>query len=396
MKRPGLGTQVLLGMIGGVLAGAVLGQRVSVVQPVGDLFIRLLVLAVVPLVFFNLLAGLTALTDFRTLGRLAGKIVSYYAAATLVAVVAGAGAMMLVRPGVGMTLTAAPPSDVGQPPSVMDFLIGLVPQNVVRAFADGNVAQIVMLAVLLGLATLFLPEPPRERLRRAFADLADLFRKVVTFILVTAPYGIGALIAVTVGLHGAELLGPLARFILGLTGVHVVLIGLYLLALRTLSAHRPFGFLKDTGTIWATTVATTSSLASLSVALDVAEKMRIPKTIYGFTLPLGIQVNKNGTASFLTAVVLFATQAAGVPVTPAYLVTVLVLGALLAAGSGGIPGGGFVVSLVMVEAFKLPLELAAVVGGIYRLVDMGITTVNVMGNMVGTVIVSDSEADRSV
>lgn len=131
------------------------------------------------------------------------------------------------------------------------------------------------------------------------------------------------------------------------------------------------------------------------MALDVAERTGLPRPIYSFTLPLGVQINKDGTAIFLAAVVLFTAQAAGVTLSPGELGSALLLAFLLSAGSGGIPGGGFVVALIMVKAFGLPLELAAIVGGIYRLVDMGNTTVNVMGDMVGTILVTASEKRRS-
>ena len=175
-------------------------------------------------------------------------------------------------------------------------------------------------------------------------------------------------------------------------GAQVVLVALYLTMLRALSDRGPVRFLRETGAVWATTLSTTSSLASLSVSLDVAEQIDLPRPVYAFTLPLGAQINKDGTAIMLMAVVMFTAQAAGVQMTPAEIFTLLLMGFLLSMGSGGIPAGGYVVALILVESFGLPLELAAVVGGIYRLVDMGNTTVNVMGDMIGTAVVAHSEA----
>ncbi len=389
--RFGLGTRILVGMVVGASLGAVLGERILFIEPLGDLFVRLLILAAVPLVFFNLLAGLTTLTDLKTLGRLAGKILAYFFATTIVALLFGIAAMAILRPGVGMTLHGAVEEDVGVAPSVIQILMDLVPENLFQAFAEGDVAQVVVVAVFIGIATLLLPEAPRGRLRAAFADLADLFRKFVDLILLVAPYGIGALMAVTIGRYGSELFGPMARFIAGVTTAHVAIILLYVVLLRLFTRRRPWDFLRETWSVWATTISTTSSLASLSVGLDVAERMRLPRSIYAFTLPLGAQMNKDGTAAMLSAVVVFTMQAAGVPVTAGDLFTVVLMGLLLSAGSGGIPGGGFVVGLIMVEAFSLPLELAIIVGGIYRLIDMGNTTANIMGDMVGTVILADRE-----
>ena len=150
-RRIGLGTQILIGMGVGSALGIYFGEQVEVIQPIGDLFIRMLVLAAVPLVFFNLLAGLTALSDVRMFGRLAGKIMSYYVTTDLVAISLGIGAMAILRPGVGMQLSEQVEGTVGAVPSVAEVLLGMVPTNVFQAFAEGNVVQLVVLSVLLGL-----------------------------------------------------------------------------------------------------------------------------------------------------------------------------------------------------------------------------------------------------
>ena len=391
----GLGTQILIGMGVGSALGVFLGEQVEVIQPIGDLFIRMLVLAAVPLVFFNLLAGLTALSDVRMFGRLAGKIMSYYVITDLIAISLGIGAMAILRPGVGMQLSEQVEGPVGAVPSVAEVLLGMVPTNVFQAFAEGNVVQLVVMSVLLGVATILIGGTAGQRLANAYQDLARLFRKLVDLILLIAPVGIGALMAVTVGRYGTQLIGPMTRFLLGVwTAQFVVFLG-YMMLLRFFTTRSPGRFLRDTGPLWATTAATTSSLASLSVGLEVAEKISLPRAVYSFTLPLGAQLNKDGTSVMLGAVLLFTAQAAGVEFAPAAFLTILLVGLLLSEGSGGIPGGGFVIALIYVQAFNLPIEVAAIVGGIYRLVDMGNTTVNIMGDMIGTSIVAESEAGRT-
>lgn len=394
-RRTGPGTRILVGMLVGIVVGALMGERVVVLQPLGDLFINLLILAAVPLVFFNLLAGLTALSDVRTLGRLAGKTVGYYLSTDLVALSLGIGAAWLLQPGAGMQLTEQVAGPVGEVPSVADIVLGMIPTNVFRAFSDGNVVQLVVLALLLGVATMALKGGARERLATAYEDLANLFRRLVHLILWTAPVGIGALVAVTVGRYGAELLGPMARFLGGLWAAQLVIFAGYMTLMRLFSDFRPVRFLRDTGSLWATTAATTSSLASLSVGMETARRLGLPRSVYSFTLPLGAQLNKDGTSAMLGAVLIFTAQAAGVTFTPADFVAILLLGLLLAEGSGGIPGGGFVIALIYVQAFGLPIEVAAIVGGIYRLVDIGNTTVNIMGDMVGTSLVARSEARQT-
>ncbi len=379
-------------MIIGVAAGLVFRERAVVVQPIGDLFIRLLLMAAIPLVFFNLLAGITSLTDLGAIGRLGGKIFLYYLTTTVVALTVGLGAMHLLKPGVGMQLTEDVSENLGQVPSVGAVVLDLVPENVFQAFAEGKVSQVVFFAVFLGIATLLLGAKQREPLARAFSLLAEVLRKLVAVILIFGPLGIGALAAATVGQYGPQIFGPLAMFIAGVWGAQFVMVLLYMTLLSIFTTHRPLTFLRTTGPLYATTAATCSSLASLVVAMDIAEKrLKIPRSIYSFTLPLGAQLNKDGTAIMLAAVLLFTAQAAGVEFNLASQVTIVIVGLVLSEGSGGIPGGGLVIALIFVQAFQLPLEIAAIVGGIYRLIDMGSTTINCMGDMVGTVIVAESE-----
>ena len=394
MRKIGLGSQILIGMVIGSMVGGIFGDAAAIVEPVGDLFIRLLVLAAVPLVFFNLLAGLTVLSDVKTFGRLAGKTMTYYVMTDVAALLLGLGAMALLRPGIGMQFTGSVDGPVGTVPSIAEVLLGMIPRNAFEAFVEGNVVQIVVIAVLIGVATLLLAEDSRMRLAGLYQDVSALFRRLVDVILLTAPVGIGALVAVTVGTHGAALLGPMARFLAGVYLAQLVVFLAYMGLLRLSGARSPLKFLRETGPLWATTAATTSSLASLSVSLETADRMGLPSSVYSFTLPLGAQLNKDGTSVMLGAVLLFTAQVAGVSFTPTALVSVVLIGLLLSEGSGGIPGGGFVIALIYVQAFNLPIEIAAIVGGIYRLVDMGNTTVNVMGDLVGTCLVVRSESKR--
>jgi Na+/H+-dicarboxylate symporter len=212
--------------------------------------------------------------------------------------------------------------------------------------------------------------------------------------MIFAPVGIGALMAATVGEYGADLFGPLAVFIGGVYIAIAVMITIYLVLIFLVTRKSPFTFLKSTAPLYAATTATCSSLASLPVALEIAEdKLKLPQSISSFTLPLGAQLNKDGSGAMLAAVLIFTAQAAGIEFGLGAQVTIVLFGFLLTTGVGGIPGGGIVVALIFVKAFHLPPEIAVIVGGIYRLIDMGITTSNVMSSMVGTVLVSSSEEE---
>lgn len=391
-----LGLRILIFMVVGIVAGLVFGERAIVVQPLGDLFIRLLMMAAIPLVFFNLLAGLTNLPDIGALGRVGGRITLYYAFTTTVALTLGLTAMNWIRPGVGMQLTGEVQERFGEVPAIADVFLDLVPENVFAAFSEGNLTQVVVFAMFLGVTALVLPQEKREALQRAFDLLAELLRKLVEIIMYLGPIGIGALAAATVGQYGAVIFGPLAIFIGGVWGTQAVMAVIYLIVLYIFTRRRPLEFLKQTAPLYATTAATCSSLASLVVSLKVAEeRVKLPSSIYTFTLPLGAQLNKDGTSIMLAGVLLFTAQAAGIEFGLASQVTIVLVGLLLTTGSSGIPGGGLVVALIFVQAFNLPLEIAVIVSGIYRFLDMGNTTLNCMGDMVGTIIVSDLETRNS-
>lgn len=396
-RQLSLGWKILIFMMIGAVAGIVAGERAEVVQPLGDLFIRLLMMAVIPLVFFNLLAGITSLDDARSLGRVAGKIVGYYLITTTAALTLGLTVMHFLRPGSGMQLREEVDAEFGRVPEIADVFLTLIPENVVEAFATGQVAQVVVFAIFLGVATLFLPGESRDFLSRAYGAFADVLRKLVGIILYVAPIGIGALTAATVGRYGAAIFGPLGLFVGGVWLAQAIMVMVYMALLVVFTRRSPVEFLKQTAPLYATTAATCSSLASLTVALDIAEnRLKLPRSIYSFTLPLGAQLNKDGTAIMLAGVLLFTAQAAGVDFSLAQQVVIVLIGLVLSEGSGGIPGGGLVIAMIFVQAFNLPLEIAAIVGGIYRLIDMGSTTVNCMGDMVGTMIVAHSERRRAV
>jgi Na+/H+-dicarboxylate symporter len=382
-----LGVRILIWMVVGGILGGIFGERAMVVAPLGQLFIKLLMMTAVPLVFFNLIAGLTSLTDVRALGRLGLKISVYYVFTTVTALTLGLITMHALQPGKGLVTPGETVEQTfGEVPAVQDVILDLVPQHAFAAFAQGNVAQVVVFAVLLGIAALLMPAPDQEKLRNAFELLAKLMRKLVELILRVSPVAFGALAASMVGEYGSRILGPLGVFLAGVWGAQAVMVIIYLTALYVMTKRSPWDFLKKTAPLYATTAATCSSLASLVVSLDVAEKrMKLPRSVYSFTLPLGAQMNKDGTSIML----------AGVEFTLASQITIILIGLLLSNGSGGIPGGGLVIAMIFVQAFNLPMEIAAMVGGIYRLVDMGSTTINCMGDMVGTTIVADSEAKRA-
>ncbi len=389
IQRWGLGVWVLLGMVGGVGLGVGLPTLVETYAVVGQVFLNLLMAVAIPLIFFNLVSGLGQLPGAGALGSLGGRLVGFYVGTTTVALALGLTMASGLEPGAGFELRGEAPEGLGAMPSIGQVFLDFVPRNIFDAFVDGKITQIVVFGALLGVALLLLPDPWRDGAKSFFDHGATLLRQMVKLILYTAPVGVGALTAENVAIYGAGLLGPLATLVGGIWLAQGGMVTLYLLLLKFVGRVSPLRFLKLTAPLYATTAATCSSVASLAVSLEIAEKrLQLPQRIYAFALPLGSQLNKDGTSIMLSAVLLFTAQAAGISFSFGELVAILLVGLILSEGSGGIPGGGFIISLLFVEAFNLPIEIAAVVGGIYRLIDMGSTTINCMGDLVASTLLT--------
>ncbi len=385
-------TRVLIWMLIGSLIGLTFGEEVLFLKPIGEIFLQLLVMAAIPLVFFNLVSGLSSIGTVGAFGKIGVKVFVYYLLSTSMAIVVGITIMSFTKSGVGMALTGETPDDIGQMPDLGVVLMQMVPTNIFRSFAEGNLIQIVVFAVLLGVVILYLPEERKKWFQNGFEKIADLMRRLVELILKASPLGLGALMAATFGEYGSGIVGSLAGFIGSVYLGLLIMVLFYMSIVGLVGRIRPLWFLKNTAPLYATTVATCSSLASLAVSLEIAEKrLKLPKKIFSFTLPLGAQFNKDGTSIMLAAILIFTAQAIGLEFTFPQMVQIVIVGLLISEGSAGTPGGGLVAAMLFAQAFNLPLEIVAVLGGIYRLIDMGNTTVNCMGDMVATSVVSKLE-----
>ena len=377
-------------MVLGGIAGLLLGEHASHVRPVGDLFMRLLLMAAVPLVFFNLISGISGLRDAGTLGKLGIRTLFFYLLTTSIALFVGLFVASWLKPGVGMQVTGPVSESVAALPNLAEILLDMVPSNMFAAFSSGNIVQVVVIAIFIGIPILLLPAQQRDSLQNGFALVSSLFKQLVGLVLKFSPLGIAALVAASVGQFGGALFGPLAKFVATVWLAQLVVVCAHMTVLHLSTGRSIWSWLRETGPLYATTAATCSSLASLVVAMEVARKrVRLSEDVYCFTLPLGTQLNKDGTAITLVTILLFTAQAIGIQFGVADFVAVVLVGLALSQGSGGIPQGGLVLAFIFLQAFNLPLEVAGILAGVYRLVDMGNTTVNCMGDMAWTTIVSD-------
>lgn len=384
-------TKLLVAMVIGIILGAVFGERINVIKPFGTVFLNLLKMAALPLIVVNLISGISSLDDPKIFGRVGIKIMIYYCVTTVIAIVLGLMLGTVLQPGRGFVLQGTYDQAIETIPSFGDTIVGLIPSNIFASLTNGKFDQIVVFSAFVGVAMLFVKKEDRAVLKSGVDSLANLFNKLVGMIMGYAPIGICALMACTVGTYGAQLGGFLAKY-LGASYVCVLIqIIVYGVLLTIFGKCNPLWFLKKASPLMVTALGTSSSLACVPVGIECADNMNIPKSISGFTIPLGSQVNKDGNGMMLAITFLFAAQAIGAPVTMDMLIKAILISLILTTGAGGVPGGGIVTIAIVIDAFGLPLEVVGIISGIFALIDMVYTMMNCLGDLVGTYIVAHLE-----
>jgi len=395
--------KILLGMVLGFFFGLFFRVPALAIEPLGTLFIRLISLVVVPLVFLSLFNGTASLGDIRKVGRIGTKTIAYYLVTTIIAIVIGLVLVNILRPGAGVELAGEAEVLAGlhektSPVSFIDNLVAIVPQNPVRSLAEGNMLQIIFLAILFGIALTLLPAE-RSRPLLEFSEAAnELTIKVVHIVMKAAPYGVFALIAAAVGKFGIDVI--LSLFQYGL----VVLLGLFLhsalvfsLAIRLIGGFSPLEFWKAIKPAILVAFSTSSSNATLPVTMDCVEKgLGIPRSISAFVLPLGATINMNGTSLYQGVSAVFIAQAFGIELSLVQMLTIVSTATLAAIGTAGVPGVAIITLSMILQAVGLPLEGIALIFGIERILDMARTVVNIVGDAAAAVVVNNLEKNHQI
>lgn len=388
-RRP-LYLQIFVGILAGVGLGLWLGPRAVHIKFLGDIFLRLLMMLMVPLTFFTLTSGLTKLENLRSLRTLGGMTLLYYAASSLVAAALGMAVALLLQPGKNAAGLLYGAGQAGAETfSFREALISWFPQNPFQALAQGNMLQVIILSLILGVGLLAMG-PRADRLVRLVNDAADLMIVVTEFVIKTAPYGIMALVANMVANLEVKMLAEVGLFLLADTASMLLLLALiYPLILSLLAKAGPLRFYRQSAPAILVAGSTTSSGAALPVAMSVADKaMGLPEKIWGFTLPLGATINQNGMAAAIGVIGVFAANLYGFKITPALLVQFVFLGLVLSAGTAGVKGSGVVISGILLQTLNMPLALIPLLASLWPVIDIGHTICNVTGDLVGTVLVA--------
>lgn len=389
-KSQKLYVKIFIGVVIGIILGSILGTNVAFLKPVGDIFIRLLQMLIVPLAFLSIVSGITKLKDTQMLKSIGGRIILIYALMTLVATFIGVSIALLIQPGKNEQGILKRAENIKPEEfSFLDNMVSWFPTNVIQSMAETNMLQIIIFAVFTGVALVMLGERTK-RIQGLVHEGADLMIKIADIVIGFAPYGIMALIANVVGTMGIDLLLEALKYILAsFIGFAVILFVLYPLILKILARTQPFQFYKKISPVMLVAASTTSSSATLPASMDIAQKeLKISESIYGFTLPLGATLNMNGLASTLGVLSVFAANLYGIPITFMMILQTAFLGVILAMGCAGVKGADVITASLLLSTLGLPLSIIPIIAAVSPIVDMGNTTVNVTGDLVGTQIIS--------
>lgn len=395
-KKIGLTTQVFLAMVLGAAFGLLIGEPMTKLGFLGSIWLNCIKMIVVPMVIVTIITGITSQKDVKSLGRISVRIMAYYIVSTLIACAIGLIVALIIKPGTLANFTGLASKEISGSTdiTISTFFTNMFSKNMFKTFAEGNILQTLIISIMLGVAILKMKnENLKESVIKGFDALSGMVFSLISMIMAVSPIGIFFLMADSFGKYGASIFTSMAT----LAGTYylaclVQIFLVYSVVVWVTAGINPLKFIKDSAELWVYTISTCSSVASIPINIKVAkEKFGVPERISGFTIPLGSQMNYDGSVILYGCVIVFISQVVGTPITLGMMVKVILLSAILSSGGGGIPGSGIVKLLVMVEAFGLPTEIVGIIAAFYRLFDMGTTTNNCLGDLAGTVFVSKLE-----
>ncbi len=427
-RRFQLHTLILMGLVLGVVVGistnlivgnvfpgakeAVEGLIFHVTAPIGSLFLRLLLMLVVPLVFSSLVVGIAGIGDIRKLGRLGAKAFGYSLVISGISVVIGLTMANTIKPGKRISeetaaelrekfaekVPPAPAQDAKPVAPLKSVVDTLVPNNPFFSAATElpNMLHLMFFAVLIGIAVTLLPEGSTRTLVSVLQGLFEVTSKLIDLTMWLAPVAVACLVFNNTAEFGLDLLRPLSWYIVAvLGGLALHMFGVYSLSVKYLSGIPPLDFFRRIRTATLTAFSTSSSNATLPTAMKVTEEnLHVPTEIGNFVLTVGATANQNGTALYEGVTVLFLAQLAGVDLTLSQQLMVAYMAILGGIGTAGVPSGSLPFVVLVLSTIKVQPELVAIIIGIDRFLDMCRTTLNVAGDITAATFVAKSEGYR--
>jgi len=393
-------TQILIAFVIAIILGLIFGESINVLQPLGDLFLRLIKFIIAPLVLATLVIGVASIGDPKSLGRVGSKTIAYYLITTAIAILIGLSVAFMISPGKGLSVETTPPSEVeiNETEGVIQTFLNIVPENPFTALAEGDILQIIFFAIFLGLAITLLGKKA-EPVYNFFEAFSEVMMKITGIIMKFAPIGILGLVAPVIGEYGPEVLLPLLKIIIAVAiacVLHAIIV--YSLSVKVFANMRPLTFFRGISPAAIIAFSTASSAATLPVTIkNTQENLGVSNKISSFVLPLGATINMDGTAIYQGVAVMFIAQFYGIDMSVMQLTTVVITTVLASIGTAGVPGAGMIMLAMVLSAIGLPLEGIALIAGIDRILDMFRTSINIVGDASAAVVVAgtEDEIDRS-
>lgn len=398
--------KILLALLLGIFAGIGLTFAPAevftpidtyVLNPVGEIFLNLIMMIVVPIVFVSIVLGTVGLGDPSKLGRIGVQTISFYLVTTAIALVIGLGVGLVLEPGEGgnFSIDDASYEDQAAPP-IMDTLVQIIPENPVEALSTGNMLQIIAVAIFVGVALAMLGEKT-SGIRNLFEQANDILIFLVNAIMKTAPYGAFALIASAIGEAGLDAIGSMFMYMLAVI-LALVLHGVitYSIAIKTLGKASPLKFYKAFFPAMSVAFSTSSSSATLPVSMKIAqEKLGVKKSISSFVQPLGATINMDGTAIMQAVATVFIAQVYAEPLGLSQMLMVVLTATLASIGTAGVPGVGLIMLAMVLKQVGLPVDGIALIIGVDRLLDMIRTSLNITGDAACAYIISEDDKRKN-
>ena len=388
-----LAYRVAVGFVLGIIAGLMFKDFSIWVKPAGTLFMNLIKMLIVPVIFFSLTSGIAAIGDVQKLKRIGSKVVIIYVIMTVVACIIGIGVFNIFHPGAHFDtshMQAYDPKNL-KAISFSAFLFNMVPTNIINAMAKQDILQMIFFTVLFAVAIVYVGDKAKKVVD-VCEQCAQIIYKMLDIVMLYSPIGVFALMANTTAVYGPQLFGALAKFVVT-DYVGCLLIWALLSGITYLYTKVDYlKMCKSMVPIWINTIATNSSAGTIPITLDcVTNKLHVPMSIASFSVPLGATINLTGAALYKTILAFFVAEIYGLDMTWTQTFMIITISTIMSIAAPGIPGGGIVTGAIFLNLMGLPMDMMGPIAGMYRLIDMSHTTINVSGDVLGTLLVAKNE-----
>ncbi|CAH0310560.1 Proton/sodium-glutamate symport protein [Peribacillus sp. Bi96] len=397
-----LASQIFIGLILGIIVGAIFYGNATAqnfLQPFGDIFLRMIKMIVVPIIVSSLIVAVAGVGDLKAVGKLGAKSLSYFVAVTMIAIAVGLISANIIQPGAGVNMDNLEQTDIStyvdtaetkQHESFVDTLVHIVPSNPVQAMVEGDMLAIIFFSVLFGLSIAAIGEKGKP-VFRFFQGTAEGMFYLTNMVMKFAPIGVFALIGVTISKFGLESLIPLGKLALSVYGTMIFFVLVILGLIAKFVGFNIFTLIKLLKEELILAFSTASSEAVLPKIMEKMEKAGCPKHIATFVIPTGYSFNLDGSTLYQALAAIFIAQMYGIDLSAYEQITLMLVLMITSKGIAGVPGVSFVVLLATLGTVGIPIEGLAFIAGIDRILDMGRTVVNVIGNSLAAIVISKWE-----